>query len=41
MDDIGSVKTTQSKNQLISYIKKDGKNFFQGDIVLTDDQIEK
>lgn len=39
-DDVGSIKTAKLNDQTITYIKKNGKNFFQGDIVLTDDQVE-
>ncbi|ATN06451.1 hypothetical protein EGY07_02305 [Chryseobacterium indologenes] len=35
----GNVQKGQLNGQPITYIKKDGKNFFQGDIVLTDEQL--
>ncbi|AZA80605.1 hypothetical protein C1637_12795 [Chryseobacterium lactis] len=36
---IESIQKGQLNGQAITYIKKDGKNFFQGDIVLTDQQL--
>lgn len=35
-----NIQQGQLNGQSITYIKKDGKNFFQGDIVLTDEQLK-
>ncbi len=35
------VRKGQLNGQPITYIRKDGKNFFQGDIVLTDEQLQE
>ncbi|MET3035463.1 M12 family metallopeptidase [Chryseobacterium sp. NRRL B-14859] len=34
------VRKGQLNDQPITYVRKEGKNFFQGDIVLTDDQLQ-